>query len=326
MKAIARLKRCARSVKGLVERSNKATSLVERKDAEQFLICTVKEEVFGNEIKSLRKGKGANSNQSNKLYKLNPFINDQDILWVGGRLTQAELHPHVKHLAILPKVHHVSRLLIKHFHEKVQHQDRGMTLNEIRSNGIWILACCSEVSSLIYKYVKCRKLRRCNQEQKMADLPPERMETTSPFTYRGMDCFGPFYVKEGMRELKRYGLLFICMCLRAVHLEVLDELSTDVFLNALRCFIAIRGNVSQLHSDQGTNFIGAKGEFLELMKGMDRERVKELGCTFVMNPPTSSHIGWCLGETDPDCKECTDIHPRPVCSTTGHFFFKNVHV
>ncbi len=185
---------------------------------------------------------------------------------MGGRLTQAELHPHVKHPAILPKVHHVSRLLIKHFHEKVQHQGRGMTLNEIRSNGIWILGCSSEVSSLIYKCIKCRKLRKCNQEQKMADLPPERMETTPPFTYSGMDCFGTFYVKEGRRELKRYGLLFTCMCSRAVHLEVLDDLSTDAFLKALRCFIAICGNVSQLHSDRGTNFIGAKGEFLEMMK------------------------------------------------------------
>ncbi len=193
VKAIARLKRCARSVKGLVE----------RKDAEQFIIHTVQEEVFGDEIKSLRQGKEVHSNQSNKLYKLSLFIDDQDILLVGGRLTQAELHPHVKHPAILPKGHHVSRLLIKHFHEKMQHQGRGMTLNEIRSNGIWILGCSSEVSSLIYKCIKCRKLRKCNQEQKMAYLPPERMETTPPFTYSGMDCFGPFYVKEGRRELKR---------------------------------------------------------------------------------------------------------------------------
>ncbi len=207
VKAIARLKRCARSVKGLVERSNEATSLEERKDAEQFIIRTVQEEVFGNEIKSLRQGKEVHTNQSNKLYKLSLFIDDQDILWVGGRLTQAELHPHVKHPAILPKVHHVSRLLIKHFHEKVQHQGRGTTLNEIRSNGIWILGCSSEVSSFIYTCVKCRKLRKCNQEQKMADPPPERMETTPPFTYSGMDCFGPFYVKEGRRELKRYGLI-----------------------------------------------------------------------------------------------------------------------
>lgn len=59
------------------------------------------------------------------------------------------------------------------------------------------------------------------------------------------------------------------------HLEVLD-FSTDAFLNALCCFIPIHGNVSQPHSDQGNNFIGAKGESEELMKVMNKEGLKEL--------------------------------------------------
>ncbi len=92
----------------------------------------------------------------------------------------------------------------------------------------------------------------------MANLPSERMETTPHFTYCGMDCFGPFYIKEGRKELKRYGLLFTCLCSRAVHIELLDDLSTDAFLNSLRAFIALRGNVCQLQSDQGTNFVGAR--------------------------------------------------------------------
>ncbi len=291
VKAIARLKRLAKEVKGLKTRSNEVTTLEERMQAEQFMIHAVQEEAFSDEIKALKQKKDVQRNKSIKLHKLNPFMDNQDILRVGGRLTQATLHPHVKHPAILPKGHHVSRLLIRHYHEKVKHQGRGMTINELRSSGIWILGCSSEVSSLIFKCINCRKLRKCNQEQKMADLPLERMEATPPFTYSGMDCFGPFYVKDGRKEMKRYGLLFTCMCSRAIHIEVLDDLSTDAFLNALRCFIAIRGNVSQLRSDQGTNFVGARNEFQELMKGMERERVEELGCNFVMNPPSSSHMG-----------------------------------
>lgn len=77
----------------------------------------------------------------------------------------------------------------------------------------------------------------------MEDLPRERMETTPPFTYCGMDCFGPFYVKDGRKEVKRYGLLFTCLCSRAVHIEVLDDMTTDAFINALRALIALRGNV-----------------------------------------------------------------------------------
>lgn len=154
-------------------------------------------------------------------------------------MIQAALHPHVRHSVILPKGHHVSHLLVKHYHEKVCHQGRGMTINEICANGFWILGDSSEVSSLIFKCVNCSKFQKSNQEQKMADLLLERMETTPPFMYSGMDCFRPFYVKEGRKELKKYRLIFTRMCSRAIHKEVLDNLTTASFMNVLRCFIAI---------------------------------------------------------------------------------------
>lgn len=102
----------------------------------------------------------------------------------------------------------------------------------------------------------------------MADWPEERTEMTPPFTYCGIDCFGPFYVKETRNELKKYGLLFTCMCSRAIHIETFDDLTTDAFINALRAFIAIRGHVRQLRCDQGTNFVGARGEFMNAMKDL----------------------------------------------------------
>lgn len=85
------------------------------------------------------------------------------------------------------------------------------------------------------------------------------------------------------------------MCSRAVHIEMLDYLTTDAFINALRSFITIRGNVRQLRSDQGTNFIGARPEFAEALKEMDQEGLKELGCEFILNTPASSHMG-CVWE------------------------------
>lgn len=144
--------------------------------------------------------------KTNKLYQLSPFVDECDVLRVGGRLTRSSLHPHVKHPAILPKSSHVSSLLIKHHHEKVHHQGRGMTVNQLRSSGIQVINCGS--ASRIHKCIMCKKYRRNTQDPKMADLPEERMELTPPFTYCGMDCFGPFYVKEARKELKKYGLLF----------------------------------------------------------------------------------------------------------------------
>lgn len=107
-----------------------------------------------------------------------------------------------------------------------------------------------------------------------------------------MECFGPFIVKQGRKEIKRYGLLFTCMCSRAIHIEMLDDMSTDAFINGLRCFIAIRGAIRQLRSDQGTNFIGAKNEF---QKAVDKERIcsflAEKQCEFVFKAPSASHTG-----------------------------------
>ena len=148
------------------------------------------------------------------------------------------------------------------------------------------------LSSYIYKCVKSIKFRRSTEQQQMANLPHERMEETPPFSYCGMDCFGPFYVKDGMKELKRYGLLFTCLCSRAVHIELLEEMTTDhrLFHHRSPCLHSPTWK-RQLCNDQGTNFVGARYEFLEALKEMDEERLKLLGCEFVMNQLSASHMG-----------------------------------
>lgn len=132
-------------------------------------------------------------------------------------------------------------------------------------------------SKVVAKHIKgcvtCRKVRGPNEEQHMADLPFERVNTSPPFTYTGLDVFGPFYTKQGRKECKRYGLLLTCLCLRAIHIEMLEDLSIDAFINAFRCFIAIRETVRQIHSDQGTNFVGAKNKFERCLKELDKERI-----------------------------------------------------
>ena len=172
---------------------------------------------------------------------------------------------------ILPRCSHVTELINDHFHERVKHQGKGMTMNEIRSYGIWILGLNAAVASHIYKCVQCRRQRRPTEGQKMADLPEDRVESTPPFTYCGMDCFGPFTVKERRKELKRYAVIFTCMSSRAVHIEQLDDMTTDAFINALRCFTAIRWPIQQIRSDQGSNCVGARNELAKAMKGQARK-------------------------------------------------------
>ena len=94
----------------------------------------------------------------------------------------------------------------------------------------------------------------------MADLPQEKSTEAVPFTYCGADMFGPLIIKERRSELKRYGALFTCFSSRAVHIEVTNSLDADSFILALRRFMARRGTVRSIWSDNGTNFVGARNE------------------------------------------------------------------
>ena len=77
----------------------------------------------------------------------------------------------------------------------------------------------------------------------MSDLSVEQLTVAPPFTYVGLDLFGLFIVKEGRRELKRYAAVFTCLSCRAAHLEVVNSMEMDCFIQSLRIFIGRRGNV-----------------------------------------------------------------------------------
>ena len=199
---------------------------------------------------------------SSPFSKLDPFIDMHGVVRVDGRLKRSSLPDSSKHPAVLPRDSHVTRLVIRHYHEKVQHQGRGITMNELRASGYWIVVASVAVASAISKCVTCRKLRDTVQEQRMAELPEDRVDPAPPVANCAVDYFGPFIIKEGRKELQRYGILFTCMASRAVHIEVADTLETDSFMSALRRFVCRRGPIRQLRGDQGTNFVGAKTEFI----------------------------------------------------------------
>ena len=236
--------------------------------------------------------------KSSNLYRLDPILTTDGRLRVGGRIRRAEIPLDVKHPCILPKKSHVTELIICHFHQKVAHQGRGMTHNSIRSSGFWIIGGSSVVSSHISKCVRCRKTRGVLQNQRMADLPEDRLEPSPPFTYSAVDYFGPWLVKEGRKNVKRYLVLFTCLVSRAVHLETAISLDTSSFLNAYRRFIGRRGPVRQLRSDCGTNFVGSKTELQSALSEMDvdklKQRLLEENCDLIssrMNVPHASHMG-----------------------------------
>ena len=213
------------------------------KGAECAIIRDAQIEAYGEEVVKMKQENAnpdsrvfaqrrkANMKTGNSLYKLDPFLDVDGILRVGGRLRRASLsltcELDIKFPIILSRNSHVTKLIVKHFHERTYHQGKGMTLNEVRSNGFWVVSGPSLVANIISSCVKCQRLRGAVQEKRMSDFPEDRLEPAPPFTYCAVDYLGPFIIKEGRKERKRYGVLFTCIASRALHIETANSISRD---------------------------------------------------------------------------------------------------
>ncbi len=289
-----------KSAVGVILRKVRSKTLLDRKpelSPEGYKRLTT-EELHSAEICILRLVQQATLTEGTTLTGLDPFLGEDGLLRVGGKVKHINYSDQFKFPVILPRSHHVTRTIIRHYHEKTSHQWRGMTTNQIRSQGFWVQHCSSAVASFIKQCVTCKRIRAAVEEQKMADLPADWVNPAPPFTYCGVDLFGPWLIKEGRKELKWYGVMFTCMASRAIHIEVANALSTDAFINALRRLISIRGPVRQLRSDKGTNFVGADRELREALTELDWEQVGTFlqgeqcdRITFKMNAPSASHAG-----------------------------------
>ena len=285
----------------------------ELEQAMNVILRAVQEEAFGEIPKSehpvhtrkeesprVRASEKKRTMKKSALFRLDPFISDDGLLRVGGRLRRAKLEYGERHPILLPKGHHVSRLTVRHYHNQVHHQGRQITHGAIRQAGYWLVNGNHMVAKELNLCVVCKKLRGPPVEQRMADLPADRIEATPPFTNVGFDVFGPWSIQTRRTRgrttsLKRWGLVFTCLSSRAIHIETLESMDTSSFICALRRFFALRGPSLLLRCDRGTNFVGGKSELDYAMREMDQGKlekyVRDQGCEWHFNPPHASHFG-----------------------------------
>ncbi|XP_074653624.1 uncharacterized protein LOC141907780 [Tubulanus polymorphus] len=152
------------------------------------------------------------------------------------------------------------------------------------------------VRHVLGRCVDCKKNHGKPESQMMADLPVDRTNLSEPpFTNVGVDLFGPYNAKRGRVIVKRYGCVFTCLNIRAVHIEVTDDLSTPSFINAQRRFIARRGQPEIIRSDNGTNFTGGERELRDAVESWNQAKIHEClmqkGTQWIFNPPSASHWG-----------------------------------
>lgn len=225
-----------------------------------LLTCALlsQQEEFSEEFAALNAGKPL----SKQLQKLTPYLDEKtQLIRVGGRLQRANFLPEAtRHPVLLSKNSHLSYLVCEYYHKLLLHAGPRTTEAAIRKK-FWITSLHCLVKRSIHRCIRCHKMNSKPVPPIMADIPTLRMDGNYAFENVSLDFGGPIHTKESNTRKstvhKSYICLFVCLKTRAIHLEMVTDLSTPAFLAAFQRFTSRRNVPRKIVSDCGTNFQGA---------------------------------------------------------------------
>lgn len=278
------------------ERRKGELTAKELQKATNHLCRLAQAEGYPEEYAALNRGESMS--KTSPIRALMPYLDDEKTMRIYGRtdvVDPAYLPVSAQRPILLPTSHRVTQLIVSMHHARMSHQLEGGTICSVRRQ-YWV----ANLRSLV------RKIRRtCNAciiraarpiPPVAGQLPIDRMSPYVPaFSYTGVDYFGPVQVTIGRRREKRWVCLFTCLTVRAVHMEIAENLSTDAFLVCLRNFCNIRGVPTRLRSDCGTNFVGADRELKKMSDVFDCAEIQQEMATrqieWVFNCPANPEAG-----------------------------------
>lgn len=257
-------------------------------------------EIFSEEVSLLNYNEANMKKQklpkNSSLYKLRPYLDTTGLLRMRGRIDACEfVEECTKRPILLPRQHYVTWLIIADIHQRHCHVNHQTTLNEIRRR-FYVPQLRATYNKVKSNCQFCKNRTAKPLAPIMADLPKTRLQPfCRPFSFVGVDYFGPMLVLVGRRHEKRWGVIITCMTVRAIHIEVAHSLTTDSCILALRNFIARRGSPLRICSDRGTNFIGAEKELKQAFSKINQDELMRYFTTpetdWTFNPPASPHFG-----------------------------------
>lgn len=254
---------------------SKLVSVRELEHAKKVLAKIAQQEVFTEELESLNKNRYVPKTSSLRL--LHPFLDDDGIIRLRGRLAHSSESYQTKHPIILPKHHPLTRLITEHYHKMCMHSGPRMTLATMHQE-FWPISGKQIANSVFRKCMQCFRQNPTPIVQPVGQLPKQRTTPSRAFTITGVDFCGPVYLKPAHRRAaarKAFIAVFICFASKAVHLELVCDLSSEAFIAALRRFISRRGIPTEIHSDNGTNFRGANNTLIELYRLLENNHTRE---------------------------------------------------
>lgn len=253
-----------------------------------FWVKQVQSQTYRNEIRILQELSGNDPKTQAELSKktlrndklirqLGLFLDDDLLIRCRGRIQNSSLGYGAKHPVLLPKKHWFTQLVIRNCHYNTLHGGVNETLINVRK-GFWIPKARQDIKSYIRNCTICRRYdARPIKYPGPPPLPSERMQESRPFQVVGVDYTGSIQLQnpggeQGDKPTKVYICLFTCARTRAVHLELVDGMSANTFLQAFRRFISRRSCPRLVISDNGSNFKAAEvflGKYFELPEVQD---------------------------------------------------------
>lgn len=270
----------------------------ELENAFRFWIASTQSHHFANDIKRLKRNETVKN--CSKLIRLTPFLDDNGILRVGGRLHNSILPFDERHPMIMPADGAVTVLIIANAHLQVLHGGTQSTLAYIRRR-FWIIAARNKVRAHIRNCVICFRQKPQTSVQIMGNLPPNRINPARPFIHTAVDYSGFIKVRStrgrGQHSTKAYIALFVCLVTKAIHLELVTDLTSTAFIAAYKRFTGRRGLCQDVYSDNGTNFVGANKELHKNHRASVKEVHNEIGSALAQDgtswhfsPPLAPHF------------------------------------
>lgn len=241
-----------------VGRKSGELSLGEMVQAKLVLTQSVQRQAFPQEMRVLEQG-GAVSRKS-QLYKCTPYLDEDGLMRMKGRLDRSELTFNEKHPIIVPRSH-FAVIVVCFQHQLLKHAGVNAMLVSLRGT-YWIMGARRIAKRVKRQCVSCQKQDAKPVEQPIAPLHESRVTKIKPFAVVGIDHAGPMYCADRPGK-KFYILLFTCAAIRAVHLELVDSLNLEDCLLAIRRFIARRGVPSVIWSDNAKTFVAAKQKLFQ---------------------------------------------------------------
>ena len=256
-----------RSVSNVKNKLNKTTGplrATELHTAEMSWVKDCQKQVYYNEITNMRSYPSA-AKRLPLVRQLRLFIDDEGFIRCGGRIHNAPLYQATRFPYLLPPRHTFTSMIIYSTHIKLFHSGTNSTLTAIRQT-FWIPKARQRIKSLLHRCTTCR--RHSGKPYPLPTPPPlpaMRMCDVAPFIVTGVDFSGALYVQMNGAESKVYICLFTCATTRAIHLEIVTNLSTETFLLAFRRFVSRKSLPRIIVSDNGSTYLSAAEELKELL-------------------------------------------------------------